>query len=120
MVPGLHPARMDHLPSVWLRCVEEVHRGIALTLVLRCLFVGQQQHDRIRPVVVEWMGHLAGDPECRGDTAFSDLLSLVRTKLLVVDIGVVEDSSWFSRTGPEVSIVDSADDVNGRPSRATA
>lgn len=41
----------------------------------------------VDPVVQEWMDHMAADPACEmGTTALGDLLELIRTRLLVIDL----------------------------------
>lgn len=41
---------------------------------------------KVRDEVVRWMDHLAQDPACAQGTVMGELLKLVRTKLLVVDL----------------------------------
>ncbi|KAI1293339.1 kinase-like domain-containing protein [Xylaria venustula] len=40
----------------------------------------------LHPKVVAYMEHIARDPECAGSSAMGDLLNLVRTRLLVIEL----------------------------------
>lgn len=73
----------------------------------------------VHRVVRQWMDHIQkNDPECTQDSAIRDLLELVRTKLLVVDLSPHRPSLLTGKPGPH--LVPPAEGEDKRNYRATA
>ncbi|KAM5341793.1 hypothetical protein ACJ41O_014824 [Fusarium nematophilum] len=74
--------------------------------------VGGDKKAEVHPLVLERLGELSRHPNCRANTALGDLLRIVKTKLLVVELpsGGEAPSRWVSMTTTSRS----------GPSRATA
>jgi serine/threonine protein kinase len=65
----------------------------------------------VHHIVRQWMTHIENtDPECTQDSAIRDLLELVRTKLLVVDLPPHRQSSLEGRPGPHLMPPDAGED----------
>ncbi|KAK1749398.1 hypothetical protein QBC47DRAFT_151925 [Echria macrotheca] len=47
---------------------------------------GQASKAKLQPIVERWLGYLAADPVCAEDTALGELIKLVRTRLLIVEL----------------------------------
>ena len=74
---------------------------------------------QVHRVVCQWMDHIQKtDPECTQDSAIRDLLDLVRTKLLVVDLSPHRPTLLEGRPGPHLAPPDNREDK--RNYRATS
>jgi serine/threonine protein kinase len=59
----------------------------------------------VHHVVRRWMDHIQNtDPECTQESAIRDLLNLVRTKLLVVDLPPRRPSNMMGNIGPHLEM----------------
>lgn len=73
---------------------------------------------KVHRVVRQWMDHIQKtDPECAQDSAIRDLLELVRTKLLIVDLSPHRPSLLKGKPGPDLVPPDEGEDKSNH--RAT-
>jgi hypothetical protein len=64
----------------------------------------------VHPAVQHCLDHMSRDPECSGQTALGDLLDIVRTKLLIVDLPKTSEST-LGNVMPNVLITNTDDNT---------
>ncbi|KAF4625922.1 hypothetical protein G7Y89_g12243 [Cudoniella acicularis] len=69
-----------------------------------CYRIENNNQAKVHEIVVRWMHHIAQDPACAGDLAMGELLKLVRTRLLVVELPPsIGQTMYIKEWNPEIS-----------------
>ncbi|KAF5008603.1 hypothetical protein FDECE_5137 [Fusarium decemcellulare] len=76
-----------------------------------------RQTAKVHHVVIRWMDHMASEPACSPGTALGDLLTVVRDKLLVVQLPPQMGNSYINESndqpdGPSIHISPPTDNIS--------